>query len=336
MIYERIRNLKEITGRNACSLTWPLGSVGSEHRDYFLSKPYIGTHIHCQPCRKEGGYPMIWSGEICDGFLIFDALHQRRKMNKDEVETASLYSYQIPEYYGREIDEIIKIDKLGGSHQNSFNNNHRFVFLLEEAGSLKAIVPKKIEILSSGDGVKENPLQHGFKESFKDFEEKVVGLWYTNSNLEQTPKINIEDAWDAGMLTRYYPELDNIRKKFLEKCSPEDIDKYLFNPYLHPQFPREEIISTTNEVIREKLLKTSRKLSDIANGNFLAAYNLHEYLVSENETLEWTKFEVRDQSPDEFLDSFVGWAEESFPNVKLVWKESVPVILVSDKEIDLK
>ncbi|UCC92047.1 MAG: hypothetical protein JSV39_02185 [Candidatus Aenigmatarchaeota archaeon] len=112
MIYKRIKNLTEIVGEEACSLTWPLGERGVQHKDYFIKQPYIKTHINCDPSREINllGDNDSSDGGTCDGFLIRKA-RRLEDLPKDEIETAELVSYDLPSYYGRCIDNVVEIKK---------------------------------------------------------------------------------------------------------------------------------------------------------------------------------------------------------------------------------
>lgn len=330
MIYDRIDNIEEIVGKNAASLSWPLGAHGIERRDFFLKKPFVATHFHCQPYKEDDpGFPRM--GEVCSGFLINTA-----NRPKDEVETAALYSFELPEYYGRNIDEIVSIDELGENAVTNRSRGRKFVILLEQDGKLKAVVPKKIgEIIPyQGDGINENMVAfqgNSVSEAIKrspysdSLKGKVVGLWYTNSKLRKTPVVNIEDSWDTAMLARYDKEITDVMSERGDEFFMGSLDK------------KDKPLVTS--VIKDKLVATSRKFADAAEGNFLAAYNLHDHLALE-------KGKVRAHGlqsdipplfggPQKFLDSFLGLVKGQFKEVELVWEEGLPIVLASDKSIVL-
>lgn len=208
---------------------------------------------------------------------------------------------------------------------------------------------------------------------------KVIGLWYTGENLEKTPHVNIEDALDVAMITKYHPlmegesflsekaikRVEEAKKKSLQiqmselKKGPFGYLKYLLNKrnenawmkmianmdkgYIISKeikkIPKYAFKQRAEQVIKKYLLGNSRKFADIAEGNFLACYNLYKYFMSNKGKLEASgaQADVTEYfgNAEKFLDSFIGWTEEQFPHVKFVLDEDEPLILMSDRKIEI-
>ena len=267
---------------------------------------------------------------VCNGFLT-----REKRPEKDEVETADLYSYELPQYYGREISQVCGIPSLGANPvHNCFEDNRRFVVLWTDEGNIVAMAPEKIGPIlpayKKDDGtivsLEGNTLKYFFRPIVTDSEEeglvKPIGLWYTNMPLKRTPTVNIEDAWDIAMMTRYHPKL-----------SESDPSGFFVRGYAP-----EEKKMLVERIIREELVGTSREFARIAEGAFIAVYNLHDYLIYEKGRLVASGLESDTPSlfggPDKFLDIFVSWIEEQFPHVE-VCCDDVFVVLVSDRKIEV-
>ena len=333
MIYEKIKNLPDIIGKEAYSLCWPLGGPGKTRKDYFLSKDFIKGHFHCQPYDESGAFAGIKEG-ICNCFLI----DRKKSLIKDEIETADLFSYQIPEFYGKKIDEIGEIAKVGLKPvKNKFQDSKRFVILWKDEGKITAMVPKKIGFIPDAykDGKNTYICQgntlfkyfHHIYPKLKDKKElRPIGLWFTNSSLERTPAVNIEDAWDTAMMTYYHPKLTESE----DFPGFEDIPKQ-FRPSFIKKYSPEDRKAGASEIFENDLFGTSRKLADNVQGNFLAAYNLHDYLEDgyDNETVRAFG------GLDKFINAFMEIAGKKFKNVKIIREEDIPTVIASDKEIDI-
>jgi len=343
MIYEKIKNLQEIVGKEAHSLSWPLGGKGKERKEYFLSKDFIKGHIHCQPFSEDGSFAGIKEG-ICDCFLI----RKKEKLKKDEIETADLFSYQLPDFYGQKISEVYEVDWAGIKPiiNNSFKGNRRFVILWKNNGKIEAMVPKKIGKIPTRykekDGIsitQGDTLFHYFNYCIPKLKEekniKPIGLWFTNSSLEKTPSINIEDSWDTAMMTYYHPKLTEKE----EAPGFEELPKQM-RPGFIKTYSLEERRKRARNIFEDELIVTSRRFADIAKGNFLVAYNLHDYLVSKKGKLETKGLDSTTTEsfggPEKFLGMFVSLVEKQFSNVKVGFDNNIPVILASDKTIRLK
>jgi hypothetical protein len=331
MIYDKIRNLPDIVGKEAYSLCWPLGGPGKTRKDYFLSKDFIKGHFHCQPYDESGAFAGIKEG-ICNCFLI----DKKEKLNKDEIETADLFSYQIPDFYGKKIDDIGEVDSIGiDPTENRFSDNKRFVILWKDEGKITAMVPKKIGYIpnryKNENGVsitQRNTLLRYFQYTLPALKDKndikPIGLWYTNSSLERTPAVNIEDAWDTAMMTYYHPKLTESE----ELPGHEELPKE-FRLRVIKTYSSEERMARAKDIFENSLFGVSRRLADNANGNFLAAYNLHDYLKDGFDHATVEAF----GGTEKFLDSFMEIVGKKFKNVKLAYEDDVPVVLASDKEI---
>lgn len=345
MIYDSIANLQEIVGEEAHSLCWPLGSHGKERRDYFFSLDLIKGHFNCQPHSEDGSFGMLDPRSTCNCFIT-----RGERPEKDELETADLFSYQIPDYYGREIKETgIMPTPIG--EKNLFEEGRRFVILWTNEGEIAATIPDKIFPIpcqfeeDDGDTIRMpqgRTLSYLFKDhnpEIKDRDDvKPIGIWYTNSNLKRTPSVNIEDAWDTAMMTFYHPRLKGEWVSMGSKENDDIDDKFRCGYYKEPS-PEEQVV-LVEDVIRNDLLKTSRKFSDSSNGVFLAAYNLHDYLKYENGSLKENGFQSSKPGlfggPQKFLDLLVEWASEEFQHVVVGRDDDIPTVLASDRRIILK
>lgn len=319
MIYDKIKNLPDIVGKEAYSLCWPLGEPGKTRKDYFLSKDFIKGHFHCQPCDESGAFAQIKEG-ICNCFLI----GKKESMTKDEIETADLFSYQIPEFYGKKIDQVVGFVSIGVKpRKNKFANRRRFVVLWQDEGKITAMVPQKIGDIPNryeeGNCIfttQGNTLQEYFHHVCPGLKEKQdvkpIGLWFTDLSLERTPAVNIEDAWDTAMLTYYHPKLtEGDGNGFIKEYSPE------------------ERKSRATEIFENDLFGVSRRLADNAKGDFLASYNLHDYMEGGFDHSTVRAF----GGLEKFIDSFIQLVGKKFKNVRIIKEEDIPTVLASDKEI---
>lgn len=387
MIFDRVKNMEEIVGNSACSLIWPLSHKGWEERKYLSQQKYINTNINCQPTYSyKFSTPLAVMSEepIANGFLT--RMPKEELLHIDEIETGKLYSHQLPDYYGKYINEIIEIDEVGICTQKNEFNGKRFVVLLEKKGKIIATLPKEIgqiPFMGWGMGYWDN-LSENFPtikkflrmpnrtrvsggeaieysvEYFGKRKEKVIGLWYTDSNLERIPPINLEDAWDTAMLTFYSKELEpdysrafktllKIDRSIPAFSRPWFIWRDMYDKliklvdYEPKHLPDEEKKMVAKKLLKEKLMDTSRNFADVSDGKYLGRYNLHDYIKIKNGEVqkEDPLYEDGDDlvglfgGPQSFLDMFREELEERFSYVEFVENSETFDVLFSDEKIEI-